>query len=55
MHAVAETIAHAKSPQAFRTISEVASDLDVPHPVADLAAVCDWMAKRERERFARFQ
>ncbi len=28
----------------------------LPHtnvPVADLAAVCDWMAKRERERFAR--
>ena len=28
----------------------------LPHsnvPVADLTAVCDWMAKRERERFAR--
>jgi len=24
-------------------------------PVADLAAVCDWMAKRQRERFARVQ
>jgi hypothetical protein len=24
-------------------------------PVADLTAVCDWMAKRQRERFARFQ
>jgi hypothetical protein len=30
----------------------------LPHsnvPVADLAAVCDWMAKRQRDRFARVQ
>jgi DNA-binding transcriptional MerR regulator len=33
MHAVAEIIAPAKSPQAFRTISEVAIELDVPQHV----------------------